>query len=83
MNFIFCGERKGQRIAEAVCEANVKKGTCTQDLLKCRKAKTPKATTFKKDFDDSTPSLKVDHHDHLYLVEPDSVQFNLFPERKD
>lgn len=44
MDFIFCEQRKGHRISKAVCEANVKRGRCTQDLLKCRKARTPKAT---------------------------------------
>lgn len=42
MDFIFCEERE-QRVSRAVCEHNIRKGHCTQDLLKCRKVKNTKA----------------------------------------
>ena len=41
--YIFCDDRE-QRVSKAVCQANVKKGTCKKDLLKCRKTRTPKPT---------------------------------------
>jgi len=42
MDFIFC-EAKGQRISRAVCQKNLERGTCKQDLLKCHQAKKAKA----------------------------------------
>jgi len=41
MEFIFC-EEKDQRVSKAVCQKNIERGTCKQDLLKCEKAKKAK-----------------------------------------
>ena len=39
--FKYCEERD-QRIHEAVCENNIKKGLCKKDLLNCKEVKAPR-----------------------------------------
>lgn len=94
MDFIFCEERD-QRVSKAVCQANVKKGKCTQDLLKCGKKKTPKGVKFPlpnlpelpPQITDTTPTLDVDHIDHLHILktpsDPEKGQLDLFSEIHD
>jgi hypothetical protein len=55
-DFIFCEERKGQRISKAVCQKNLESGKCIKDLLKCGKAKKPKAHT-EKPKGEGTPKI--------------------------
>lgn len=42
MEFIFC-EPRGQRVSKEVCQKNIESRTCTQTLLKCKRAKKAKA----------------------------------------
>jgi hypothetical protein len=85
MDFIFCQEKE-QRVSKAVCEANVKKGKCTQDLLKCQKAKTPKATAPRlPDIDilADNPNLNKVRNSITDQTTEREGQLNLFPERKE